>query len=153
MSAMALVNAAATAGGGRTAKTVLKGELPVTIGDILTRIGARAQLDIRPTGHSPRRGLVTEPSRASNPDTVAERQGGWAPALRSYAATASRTTGSRRTPCTGCCRTWTAGAPTAGEAPTGDGRRLRPRPSGAARAFPAAPARLPRRRGPTARRV
>ncbi|MET7887410.1 tyrosine-type recombinase/integrase [Streptomyces avermitilis] len=61
-------------------KTVLKNRLdPVTIGDILTRIGARAGLDIRPTGHSPRRGLVTESSRAGNPDAVAERQGGWAP--------------------------------------------------------------------------
>ncbi|MFJ2566531.1 tyrosine-type recombinase/integrase [Streptomyces sp. NPDC087568] len=61
-------------------KTVLAGGLdPVTIGDILTRIGTRAGLDIRPTGHSPRRGLVTESSRAGNPDAVAEKQGGWAP--------------------------------------------------------------------------
>jgi hypothetical protein len=51
---------------------------PEAIGDVLTRIGARAQLDIRPTGHSPRRGLVTESSRAGNPDAVAEKQGGWA---------------------------------------------------------------------------
>ncbi|MFC7994351.1 hypothetical protein ACFUV2_34315 [Streptomyces pilosus] len=35
-------------------KTVLPSGLnPVTIGDILTRIGLRAGLDIRPTGHSP----------------------------------------------------------------------------------------------------
>ncbi|MFM9625117.1 integrase [Streptomyces turgidiscabies] len=61
-------------------KTVLdSGIEPVTVGEILTRIGARAELDIRPTGHSPRRGLVTESSRAGNPDAVAERQGGWAP--------------------------------------------------------------------------
>ncbi|MFF8432448.1 integrase [Streptomyces sp. NPDC016566] len=61
-------------------KTVLQGGLdPETVGDVLTRIGARAQLDIRPTGHSPRRGLVTESSRAGNPDAVAEKQGGWAP--------------------------------------------------------------------------
>ncbi|MFF4429744.1 integrase [Streptomyces sp. NPDC001513] len=60
--------------------TVLQGGLDAeTVGDILTRIGARAELDIRPTGHSPRRGLVTESSRAGNPDAVAERQGGWAP--------------------------------------------------------------------------
>ncbi|MFD4505318.1 hypothetical protein [Streptomyces sp. NPDC058457] len=60
--------------------TVLPGGIdPVTVGDILTRIGARAELDIRPTGHSPRRGLVTESSRAGNPDAVAEKQGGWAP--------------------------------------------------------------------------
>ncbi|MEU6011904.1 hypothetical protein [Streptomyces sp. NPDC047453] len=42
------------------------------VGDVLTRLGARARLDIRPTGHSPRRGLVTESSRAGNPDAVAE---------------------------------------------------------------------------------
>ncbi|GGJ70150.1 hypothetical protein GCM10010121_095980 [Streptomyces brasiliensis] len=61
-------------------KTVLDSGLdPVTIGDILTRIGVRAGLDIRPTGHSPRRGLVTESSRAGNRDAVMERQGGWAP--------------------------------------------------------------------------
>jgi hypothetical protein len=59
--------------------TVLEGGLdPETVGDVLTRIGARAGLDIRPTGHSPRRGLVTESSRADNPDHVAEKQGGWA---------------------------------------------------------------------------
>ncbi|MFI8105366.1 integrase [Streptomyces sp. NPDC086023] len=59
--------------------TALKGGLdPETVGDILTRIGARAHLDIRPTGHSPRRGLVTESARAGNADALAERQGGWA---------------------------------------------------------------------------
>ncbi len=52
---------------------------PVTVGDILTRIADRTQLDIRPTGHSPRRGLVTESSRAGNPDAVMEKQGGWVP--------------------------------------------------------------------------
>ncbi|MFF8431706.1 hypothetical protein ACF07Y_42575 [Streptomyces sp. NPDC016566] len=61
-------------------KTVLDSGLdPESVGDVLTRIGARAQLDIRPTGHSPRRGLGTESSRAGNPDAVAEKQGGWAP--------------------------------------------------------------------------
>lgn len=60
-------------------KTVLdSGLAPESVGDVLTRIGARAKLDIRPTGHSPRRGLVTESSRAGNPDAVAEKQGGWA---------------------------------------------------------------------------
>ncbi|MFM9449155.1 integrase [Streptomyces acidiscabies] len=59
--------------------TVLdRGLDPESVGDILTRIGARAKLDIRPTGHSPRRGLVTESSRAGNPDAVMEKQGGWA---------------------------------------------------------------------------
>jgi hypothetical protein len=49
-----------------------------SIGDVLTRLGSRAKLDIRPTGHSPRRGLVTESARAGNCDAVAEKQGGWA---------------------------------------------------------------------------
>ncbi|WP_406278690.1 hypothetical protein OHT93_37705 [Streptomyces sp. NBC_00191] len=30
------------------------------VGDVITRLAERAGLDIRPTGHSPRRGLVTE---------------------------------------------------------------------------------------------
>lgn len=51
---------------------------PEAIGDIIARLGERAGLDIDPTGHSPRRGLVTESSRAGNPDAVAEKQGGWA---------------------------------------------------------------------------
>jgi hypothetical protein len=33
---------------------------PRIVGDVLIRLGARAQLEIRPTGHSPRRGLVKE---------------------------------------------------------------------------------------------
>ncbi|MFF5985488.1 hypothetical protein ACFY78_42380 [Streptomyces olindensis] len=33
-------------------------------------------------GHSPRRGLVTEFSRAKNPDAVMETQGGWAPSSK-----------------------------------------------------------------------
>ncbi|MFC9227385.1 hypothetical protein ACFTZI_00045 [Streptomyces decoyicus] len=49
------------------------------VGDVLTRLGARANLPIRPTGHSPRRGLVTESARAGNDDRQAEKQGGWAP--------------------------------------------------------------------------
>ncbi|GGP82296.1 integrase [Streptomyces melanogenes] len=57
------------------------------VGDVITRLAERAGLDIRPTGHSPRRGLVTESSRAGNPDAVAEKQGGWAKgskAMRRY---------------------------------------------------------------------
>lgn len=47
---------------------MLQGGLdPESVGDILTRIGDRAQLDIRPTGPSPRRGMVTESSRAGEP--------------------------------------------------------------------------------------
>lgn len=60
--------------------TVLQRGLdPESVGDILERIGIRAKLEIRLTGHSPRRGLVTESSRAGNPDAVMEKQGGWAP--------------------------------------------------------------------------
>ncbi|MFF4762548.1 hypothetical protein [Streptomyces sp. NPDC001292] len=59
--------------------TVLQAGLtPEAVGDVLTRLGTRAGLDIRPNGHSPGRGLVTESSRAGNPDAVAEKQGGWA---------------------------------------------------------------------------
>ena len=39
-------------------------------------------LPIRPTGHNPRRGLVTESARAGNDDRQAEKQGGCAPAAR-----------------------------------------------------------------------
>ncbi|MER6372599.1 hypothetical protein ABT255_30290 [Streptomyces mirabilis] len=77
-------------------KTVLSGGFdPVTVGDIRTRIGARAQLDIRPTRHSPRRGLVIESARVGNPDACMEKQAGWAPAPRSCAATARETDGCR----------------------------------------------------------
>ncbi|GHE11109.1 hypothetical protein [Streptomyces alanosinicus] len=86
-------------------KTVLKSGLdPVTIGDILTRIGARAGLDIRPTGHSPRRGLVTESSRAGNPDAVMEKQGGWAPGSKVMRRYREEDDGFKENACTGCCR-------------------------------------------------
>ncbi|MFV8133193.1 tyrosine-type recombinase/integrase [Streptomyces syringium] len=55
-----------------------EGLSPEAIGDVITRLGERADLDIRPTGHSPRRGLVTESARAGNDDRQAEKQGGWA---------------------------------------------------------------------------
>ncbi|GAA2426800.1 hypothetical protein [Streptomyces coeruleofuscus] len=85
-------------------KTVLQRGLdPVTIGDILTRIGAPAQLDIRPTGHSPCRDLVTESSRAGNPDAVAERQGGCAPGSKVMRRYREEDDGFKEMPCTACC--------------------------------------------------
>jgi integrase len=63
-------------------KVLASGLSPEAVGDTLTRLGERAGLEIRPTGHSSRRGLVTESARAGNPDAVAERQGGWAPGSR-----------------------------------------------------------------------
>ncbi|MFD5880119.1 site-specific integrase [Streptomyces yangpuensis] len=64
--------------------TVLdEGLSPEGIGDVLTRPGKRASLTKRLTGHSPRRGLVTEAARAGND----ERQGRWVPAsqvMRGY---------------------------------------------------------------------
>ncbi|WP_327328692.1 hypothetical protein OG735_41230 (plasmid) [Streptomyces sp. NBC_01210] len=69
-------------------KTVMEDGLePESVGDVLTRIGEKAGLDIRPTGHSPRRGLVTESQRAGHDDRQAEKQGGWAkgsPVMRGY---------------------------------------------------------------------
>ncbi len=59
----------------------------MSIGDVLTTLGTRAGLKIRPAGHSPRRGLVTGSTRVGNPDAVAEKQGGWAKgskAMRGY---------------------------------------------------------------------
>ncbi|MFD0371139.1 tyrosine-type recombinase/integrase [Streptomyces sp. NPDC127114] len=52
------------------------------IGDVLTRLGERAGLEKRLTGHSPRRGLVTESARAGNDERQAEKQGGWVPGSR-----------------------------------------------------------------------
>lgn len=64
-----------------------EGLSPEAVGDVITRLGERADLDKRLTGHSPRRALVTESARAGNPDAVAEKQGGWAkgsPVMRRY---------------------------------------------------------------------
>ncbi|MFI8503504.1 integrase [Streptomyces sp. NPDC085524] len=60
--------------------TVMNGGLqPESVGDVITRAGARAGIDIRFTGHSPRRGLATS-SRLKGHDQIAiARQGGWAP--------------------------------------------------------------------------
>lgn len=60
---------------------------PEAVGDVITRCGDLAGVDLRFTGHSPRRGLVTESQRAGHDDHVAEKQGGWAKGskvMRSY---------------------------------------------------------------------
>ncbi|EMF56476.1 tyrosine-type recombinase/integrase [Streptomyces bottropensis] len=58
--------------------TVMDGGLdPETIGDVITRLGKWAELDFRPTGHSPRRGLATSSKRAGNDRKVIAKQGGW----------------------------------------------------------------------------
>lgn len=59
--------------------TVMGGGLdPETIGDVITRLGAAAELKFRPTGHSPRRGAATSSKRAGNDRKEIARQGGWA---------------------------------------------------------------------------
>ncbi|WP_327580055.1 MULTISPECIES: tyrosine-type recombinase/integrase [unclassified Streptomyces] len=64
-------------------ETILDNGLsPEGIGDVLTRLGERAGLEKRLTGHSPRRGLVTESARAGNDERQAEKQGGWVPGSR-----------------------------------------------------------------------
>ncbi|MFE9387073.1 tyrosine-type recombinase/integrase [Streptomyces sp. NPDC007025] len=68
--------------------TVLDGGLsPEAIGDVITRLGARAKLPYRPTGHSPRREAATSSHRAGNDRKVIAKQGGWSDnstALESY---------------------------------------------------------------------
>ncbi|WP_079154661.1 tyrosine-type recombinase/integrase [Streptomyces subrutilus] len=55
------------------------GITPEAVGDVITRCGEIAGLDIRPTGHSPRRGLATAAKKAGNDRSVIAAQGGWAP--------------------------------------------------------------------------
>ncbi|MGW7256752.1 hypothetical protein [Streptomyces sp. NPDC054834] len=60
--------------------TVLEGGLqPESIGDVVTRAGKRAGIDIRFTGHSPRRGLATSSRLKGHDQIVIAKQGGWAP--------------------------------------------------------------------------
>ncbi|MEV0137921.1 integrase [Streptomyces globisporus] len=60
--------------------TVMKSGLqPESIGDIVTRAGERAGIDIRFTGHSPRRGLATSSRMKGHDQIVIAKQGGWAP--------------------------------------------------------------------------
>lgn len=48
-------------------------------GDIVTRAGERAGIEIRFTGHSPRRGLATSSRLKCHDQIVIAKQGGWAP--------------------------------------------------------------------------
>lgn len=60
--------------------TVLEGGLqPAAIGDVVTRAGERAGIEIRFTGHSPRRGLATSSRLKGHDQIVIAKQGGWAP--------------------------------------------------------------------------
>ncbi|MEU5539425.1 integrase [Streptomyces sp. NPDC020362] len=60
--------------------TVMKGGLqPESIGDVITRAGQRAGIEIRFTGHSPRRGLATSSRLKGHDQIVIAKQGGWAP--------------------------------------------------------------------------
>jgi hypothetical protein len=52
------------------------------IDDVLTRLDERAGLEKLLTGHSPRRGLVTESARAGNDERQADKQGRWVPGSR-----------------------------------------------------------------------
>jgi site-specific recombinase XerD len=49
------------------------------IGDVITRAGQRAGIEIRFTGHSPRRGLATSSRLQGHDQIVIAKQGGWAP--------------------------------------------------------------------------
>ncbi|MEV6022317.1 hypothetical protein [Streptomyces sp. NPDC052036] len=60
--------------------TVLEGGLqPAAIGDVVTRAGERAGIEIRFTGHSPRRGLATSSRLKGHDQIVIAKQDGWAP--------------------------------------------------------------------------
>ncbi|MFE5088492.1 site-specific integrase [Streptomyces mirabilis] len=52
---------------------------PESIGDIVTRAGERAGIEIRFTGHSPRRGLATSSCLKGHDQIVIAKQGGWVP--------------------------------------------------------------------------
>lgn len=88
--------------------TVMEGGLqPESVGDIVTRAGERAGIEIRFTGHSPRHGLATASRLKGHDQIVIAKQGGWAPRTpRSWpAASKSSTSGrTRTTPCSACCR-------------------------------------------------
>ncbi|WP_327286585.1 integrase [Streptomyces sp. NBC_01205] len=60
--------------------TVMEGGLqPESVGDVITRAGARAGIEVRFTGHSPRRGLATSSRMKGHDQIVIAKQGGWAP--------------------------------------------------------------------------
>ncbi|MGW4506835.1 hypothetical protein ACWENO_19580 [Streptomyces sp. NPDC004436] len=60
--------------------TVMDGGLqPESVGDVITRAGQRAGIEVRFTGHSPRRGLTTSARLKGHDQIVIAKQGGWAP--------------------------------------------------------------------------
>ncbi|MEV5479980.1 MULTISPECIES: hypothetical protein [Streptomyces] len=56
-----------------------RGLSPEAIGDVATRLSARAELPVRHTGHSPRRGAAEESCRVGNDRKTSAKQGGWVP--------------------------------------------------------------------------
>ncbi|MFE5809489.1 hypothetical protein [Streptomyces sp. NPDC056491] len=52
---------------------------PESVGDVITRVGARAGIKIRFTGQSPRRGLATSSRLKGHDQIVIAKQGEWAP--------------------------------------------------------------------------
>ncbi|GAA3479412.1 hypothetical protein [Streptomyces yanii] len=50
-----------------------------SVGDVITRAGERAGIEIRFTGHSPRRGLAASSRVKGHVRIVVAKQGGWAP--------------------------------------------------------------------------
>jgi hypothetical protein len=52
---------------------------PEAVGDVVTRAGATAGIEIRFTGHGPRRGLATSSRLKGHDQIVIAKHGGWAP--------------------------------------------------------------------------
>lgn len=60
--------------------TLMDGGLtPEAVGDVITRCGEVGKLEVRPTGHSPRRGVANESKKAGNDRSAIAAQGGWVP--------------------------------------------------------------------------
>ncbi|WP_405933638.1 hypothetical protein [Streptomyces sp. NBC_00827] len=79
--------------------TVMDGGLqPGSIGDVITRAGERAGIEIRFTGHSPRRELATSSRFQGHDQIVIAKQSGWARTPRSSPATSKSSTSERTTP-------------------------------------------------------
>ncbi|MFC9296938.1 integrase [Streptomyces sp. NPDC057011] len=65
-------------------KSLMAGGItPEAVGDVVTSAGEIAGIEIRFTGHSPRRGFATE-SVKKGKEREAKRQGGWAKASRAF---------------------------------------------------------------------
>ncbi|WP_329167552.1 hypothetical protein OHB49_45405 (plasmid) [Streptomyces sp. NBC_01717] len=62
-----------------------RGPQPESIGDIITRAGERAGIEIPFTGHSPCRGLATSSRLNGHDQIVIAKQGGWAPYSKVFA--------------------------------------------------------------------